>query len=72
MPDSVSITLKGQSIGLSDLSDALVELATVLAEVDQQVTGQRSIDLTPVQMRSRSRPPTWADLHLRSSLGPSG
>ena len=39
MPDSVSITLKGQSIGLSDLSDALVELATVLAEVDQQVTG---------------------------------
>ena len=44
MPHSVSITLKGDSIGLSDLSDALAELASVLAEVGQQVTGQRSID----------------------------
>ena len=54
MPDSVSITLKGQSIGLSDLSDALVELATVLAEVDQQVTGQRSIDWKVVQLERSS------------------
>jgi len=54
MPDSVSITLKGQSIGFSDLSDALVELATVLAEVDQQVTGQRSIDWKVVQLERSS------------------
>ena len=54
MLDSVSITLKGQSIGLSDLSDALVELATVLAEVDQQVTGQRSIDWKVVQLEHSS------------------
>ena len=54
MPDSVSITLKGESIDLSDLSDALVELATVLAEVDQQVTGQRSIDWKVVQLKRSS------------------
>ena len=30
-----------------------------------------SIVLTPVQMRSRNRLPTWADSHLRSPLGPS-
>ena len=54
MPDSVSITLKGQSIGLSDLSEALVELATVLAEVDQQVTGRRSIDWKVVQLERSS------------------
>ena len=54
MPNWVSITLKGQSIGLSDLSDALVELATVLAEVDQQVTGQRSIDWKVVQLERSS------------------
>ena len=54
MPDSVSITLKGQSIGLSDLSDALVELATVLAEVDQQVTGGRTIDWKVVQLERSS------------------
>ena len=54
MPDSVSITLKGQSIGLSDLSEALVELATVLAEVDLQVTGQRSIEWKVVQLERSS------------------
>ena len=54
MPDSVSITLKGQSIGLSDLSEALVELATVLAEVDQQVTGGRSIDWKLIQLERSS------------------
>ena len=54
MRDSVSITLKGRSIGLSDLSDALLEIATVLAEVDQQVTGQRSIDWKVVQLERSS------------------
>ena len=54
MPDSVSITLKGQSIGLSDLSEALAELATVLAEVDLQVTGRRSIEWKVVQLERSS------------------
>ena len=44
MATSLSITLRGEAIELSDLSDALGELATVLEEVDKQVTGQRSIE----------------------------
>ena len=44
MSNTLSITLKGQSIGLSDLMDALKHFSTVLDEVDQQVTGRKSIE----------------------------
>ena len=68
MPDSVSITLKGQSIGLSDLSDALVELATVLAEVDQQVTGRRGIDWKVVQLERSSATVGVAPVYRQSQV----
>ena len=54
MSNSLSITLKGESIELSDLSGALVELATVLEEVDRQVTGQRSIEWKIVELERSS------------------
>lgn len=44
MSNSLSITLKGSSVGLSDLMNALRHFSTVLDEVDQQITGQRSME----------------------------
>ena len=54
MSNSLSIALKGSSVGLSDLMDALRHFSTVLDEVDQQVTGQRSMEwkLTKLQYSS--------------------
>ena len=43
-----------RTIELSDLSGALVELATVLEEVDRQVTGQRSIEWKIVELERSS------------------
>jgi len=68
MFDSVSITLKGQSIGLSDLSDALAELATMLAEVDQQVTGRRDIDWKVVHLERSSATVGVAPVYRQSQM----
>ena len=43
MPDFLSISLKGDSIGLPDLADALGDFTTVLGEVEREVTGRRDI-----------------------------
>ena len=43
MPDFLSISLKGDSISLPDLADALGDFTTVLGEVEREVTGRRDI-----------------------------
>ena len=43
MPDFLSISLKGDSIGLPDLADALGDFTTVLGEVEREVTGRLDI-----------------------------
>ena len=43
MPDCLSISLKGDSIDLPDLAEALGEFTSVLGEVEREVTGRRDI-----------------------------
>ena len=44
MPDSLTISLKGDSVGLDDLTEALGDFTAVLGEVERDVTGRRDID----------------------------
>ena len=44
MPDSLTISLKGDSVGLGDLTEALGDFTAVLGEVERDVTGRRDIE----------------------------
>ena len=44
MPDSLTFSLKGDSVGLGDLTEALGDFTAVLGEVERDVTGRRDIE----------------------------
>lgn len=54
MTDSLTITLSGDSIGLSDLTEALADFSTVLEEVEREVTGRRAIEWKVIALERSS------------------
>ena len=54
MSDSLTISLKGDSVGLGDLTEALDDFTAVLGEVERDVTGRRDIEWKLVALEHAS------------------